>query len=193
MSAPALGTVAHTLLAMRGVWLDHVEIFNLAGQPLDEDPLAGSPGKAPFDNLVYVDFDGENFCQTNVTFRGRPLAVKTFSGRLIDGTLVFDRLGPNAPEHIGASAGPGTLFLNARRVGEAWSHYLEPDVLTLLSPIERTRVTMLYRNGVAVRTLRAHGTRLAPSAAQRMDWDPRGIDGPVHQQSAFTDVFRADA
>jgi len=52
---------------------------------------------------------------------------------------------------------------------------------------------MLYRNGVAVRTLRAHGTRLAPSAAQRMDWDPRGIDGPVHQQSAFTDVFRADA
>jgi len=193
MNAPALGTVAHTLMAMRGVWHDHVEIFDLAGQPLDEDSLAGSPGSAPFDNLVYVDFDGENFRQTNVTFRGRPVTAKTFSGKVIDGTLVFDRLGPNAPEHIGAGAGPGTLFLNARKVGEAWSHYLEPDVLTLLNPTERTRITMLYRNGVAVRTLRAHGTRLAPSAEQRVSWDPRGEDGPVHQASAFTDVFRDDA
>ena len=192
MSAPTLGTVAHTLTAMRGIWHDHVEIFDLAGHALDEDALAGSPGSAPFDNLVYVDFDGVTFRQTNVTFRGRPVAAKTFSGRLIDGTLVFDRLGPDAPEHIGAGAGPGTLFLNARRVDEAWSHYLEPDVLTLLNPNERTRITMLYRDGTAVRTLRAHGTRLAPCADQRISWDPRGPDGPVHQKSAFTDVFRAD-
>ncbi len=42
MSAPTLGTVAHTLLAMRGVWHDHVEIFDLTGQALDEDTLAGT-------------------------------------------------------------------------------------------------------------------------------------------------------
>ena len=188
--APLLGTVAHTLFAMRGIWHDHVEVFDLAGRPLAEDLLAGSPGSAPFDNLVYVDFDGDRWIQTNVTFRGRPLAAKTFSGRLVDGVLLFDQLGPGAPQHIGTGAGPGTLFLNASRVTDSWSRYLEPDVVTLLGPNERTRVTLLYRDGQAVRTLRAHGTRLAPSAHQRMTWDPRGPEGDVHERRMVTNAFQ---
>ncbi|MBN95973.1 MAG: hypothetical protein CL928_18180 [Deltaproteobacteria bacterium] len=174
---------------MRGIWHDHVEVYDLAGRPLAEDPLAGSPGSAPFDNLVYVDFDGERWIQTNVTFRGRPLASKTFSGRLVDGVLRFDQLGPGAPQHIGTGAGPGTLFLNACRVADSWSRYLEPDVVTLLSPNERTRVTLLYRGGEAIRTLRAHGTRLAPTADKRVPWDPRGPEGDVHERRTVTHAF----
>ena len=88
---------------MRGVWHDHVEIFDLAGNPLADDPHSGSPRPAPYDNLVYIDFDGVVFARTNVTFRGRPLHTQTFSGKLVDGMLVFDRLGPEAPVHIGVS------------------------------------------------------------------------------------------
>ncbi|MBJ93951.1 MAG: hypothetical protein CMP23_05675 [Rickettsiales bacterium] len=189
-AAPLLGTVAHTLTAMRGVWHDHVEVYDLAGRPLTEDLLAGSPGSAPFDNLVYIDFDGERWIQTNVTFRGRPLSAKTFSGRLVDGVLQFDSLGPEAPRHMGTGAGPGTLFLNAYQVTDSWTRYLEPDVVTLLSPNERTRVTLLYRDGKAVRTLRAHGTRLAPSAHKRLDWDPRGADGEVHERPMVTNAYQ---
>ena len=53
-----VGSVGHNLMQMRGVWHDHVEIFDLAGKPLEDDPLSGTPGAAPFDNLVYIDFDG---------------------------------------------------------------------------------------------------------------------------------------
>ena len=70
---PTPGTVADTLTRMRGVWHDHVEVYDLAGNPLSEDALSGTPGPAPFDNLVYVDFDGFIYRQTNVTFRGRPI------------------------------------------------------------------------------------------------------------------------
>ena len=184
------GSVAHTLGAMRGVWHDHVEIFDLSGRPLAADERSGTPGAAPFDNLVYIDFDGRNYVQTNVTFRGRPLHARTFRGRIEAGVLVFARLGPDDPEHIGVSGGAGVLFFNPRRVTEAWGRYHEPDCIRLLGPGVRTRTTLLYRDGVAVRTLTAHGNRLAPVADRPLAWDPRGADGAVHEAHRDTTVFR---
>jgi hypothetical protein len=185
-----IGSVGHNLTSMSGVWHDHVEVFDLSGAPLQEDTASGTPGAAPFDNLVYIDFDGESYRQTNVTFRGRPLHVRSFRGTLQDGVLVFHRLGPDDPEHIGVSGGPGVLFYGARKVTEAWQRYAEPDCIRLLGPGQRTRTTLLYRGGVAVRTLTAMGTRVAPVADRRVPWDPRGTEGPVHDETRDTLVFK---
>lgn len=187
------GTVGHTLTQLVGVWHDHLEVYDPAGQPLAEDAHSGTPGAAPWDNLVYIDFDGQRYRQTNVTFRGRPLHVRSFAGELRAGVLVFDRLGPEAPEHIGVGAGPGVLIFCPRAVDDAWQRYSEPDVIRLLGPGQRTRTTVLYRHGVVVRTLTAYGVRLSPSTAQRLAWDPRGAEGPVHPAPGETQVFRRGA
>lgn len=186
------GTVGHTLSLMNGVWHDRVEVFSLAGLALAEDTLSGTPGAAPFDNLVYVSFDGASYTQTNVTFRGRPLHTRTFRGKLEDGVLVFDRLGPDDPEHIGVSGGPGILFFNPRRMTDAWNRYHEPDCIRLLGPGQRTRTTVLYRDGVAQRTLTANGYKVAPDASLRVPWDPRGPEGSVHEPHRDTLVFRKE-
>jgi hypothetical protein len=183
------GSVAHTLTALRGVWHDHVEVFDLQGRLLPEDTHAGTPGAAPFDNLVYLDFDGEHYRQTNVTFAGRPLHARSFAGRLVDGVLVFDRLGPDDPEHVGVSGGPGVILFAARRLAAGAQRYFEPDWIKVEQPGLRMRTTLLYRDGVAVRTLTARGTRLSPLPTARLSWDPRGADGPVHEPRRDTPVF----
>lgn len=187
-SAP-IGSVAHTLATMSGVWHDRVEVFDLSGRPLAMDERAGTPGPAPFDNLVYVDFDGTDYRQTNVTFRGRPFHARTFRGSIKDGVLVFAQLGPGDPTHIGVSGGPGILFFNPLRVTEAWGRYHEPDCIRLLGPSARTRTTLLYRDGVAVRTLTAYGQKIGPITDRRVPWDPRGAEGPVHEPHRDTPVF----
>ena len=184
-----LGSVGHSLSQMAGVWHDRVEIYSPDGTPLVEDPASGTPGPAPFENLVYVSFDGDRLVQTNVAFRGRPLASRTFSGRLIDGVLHFDRLGPNDPGHIGVSGGPGILFFVAGELGEATQRYCEPDCVRLLGPSERTRTTVLYRGGKVIRTLTTYGTRLSPQVEHRLACDPRGPDGPIHDGYHPTAVF----
>ncbi|MBL8046582.1 MAG: hypothetical protein JNL09_08580 [Anaerolineales bacterium] len=103
---------------------------------------------------------------------------------------MFNKLGPDAPEHIGVSGGPGILFFTPRHVDEAWQRYSEPDCIRLIDANHRTRTTVLYRNGVAVRTLTAYGQRLAATAHQRVELDPRGPDGPVHNLPGETQVFR---
>jgi len=184
-----IGSVGHTLMAMRGVWHDRVSIFSLAGVPLADDRYSGTPGPAPLENLVYIDFDGVRYVQTNVAFRGREPSCRSFSGTMTEGVLVFDRLGPDAPEHIGVSGGPGVLIFSARQVCEAWSRYHEPDWVRLIGPGQRTRTTLLYRGGEAVRTLTAEGVKIAPSAERRVIWDPRGPDGPAHEPLRGTHVF----
>lgn len=184
------GTVGHTLTRLCGVWHDHIEVFDLAGHPLAVDEYSGTPGASPWDNLVYIDFDGEIYRQTNVTFKGRPLHVRSFAGRLVEGVLVFNKLGPDAPEHVGVSGGPGVLFFCPRAVDAAWQRYSEPDCIRLIGASERTRTTVLYRYGVAVRTLTANGYKLAPVADPRVPWDPRGPEGPVHHFPSETLVFK---
>ena len=186
-----VGTVGHLLMEMRGVWHDHIEVFSLDGQMLAEDTHSGTPGSAPWDNLVYIDFDGERYCQTNVTFQGRPLHSRTFEGTLTDGVLVFDKLGPEAPEHVGVSAGPNMLIFGAREVTEGFHRYAEPDFINLSNfGRTRTRTTLLYRNGKAVRTMRAMGTKLRPMANERVMFDPRGAEGPVHERRKDTLAFK---
>ena len=73
-----VGSVAHNLMLMRGVWHDRIELFELDGSPREHDTQGGTPGASPYENLVYIDFDGVELRQTNVTFRGRPLHVRSF-------------------------------------------------------------------------------------------------------------------
>jgi hypothetical protein len=184
-----VGSVGHNLTLMCGVWHDHCEAFSPSGEPLAEDALSGTPGASPWDNLVYVSFDGESYRQTNVTFQGRPAHERTFHGKLVEGVLYFGKLGPDDPDHIGYSGGPGVLFFSGKHVTDAWQRYAEPDCIRLVGTSERTRTTLLYRNGVAVRCLTANGTRIAPVADRRVPWDPRGPEGPVHGEPKATLVF----
>ena len=186
-----VGSVGYNLMLLRGTWHDHIELYNLDGTPLDDDSTAGSgsPGPGPFDNLVYIDFDGEQLSLTNVHIRGRETAAKTFTGRMRDELLVFDPLGPGAYENIGMSGGPGILTFNARQLDPSTDVYMEPDFIMLTAPGERVRHTVLYRNGEAVRTLTAKGTRLWPSCDRRHPLDPRGEDGPVHEQPFSSSIW----
>ena len=185
-----VGSVGYNLALMCGVWHDHLELFELDGTPRFQDTQGGQPGASPFDNLVYIDFDGVNYRQTNVTFRGRPLHVRSFTATLRDGIMEFDKLGPNDPGHVGVSGGPGVLIFTPRRIDESWQHYSEPDYIRLIGPNQRTRNTMLYRDGKLVRTLSVTGYRLSPVADRRMPFDPRGADGPVHEMKSTTQVFQ---
>ena len=187
-----IGSVGHNLLQLRGTWHDHIELYNLDGTPLDDDSAAGSgsPGPGPFDNLVYIDFDGERFALTNVHIRGRELSAKTFTGSLQDNLLLFDQLGPGAYENIGMSGGPGILTFNARKLGAATDVYMEPDFIMLTAPGERVRHTVLYRHGEANRTLTARGTRLLPTSDSRHSLDPRGPDGPVHEPAFSSPIWQ---
>jgi hypothetical protein len=196
MSSPyptfPIGSVGYNLMLLRGVWHDHIELYNLDGTPLDDDSTAGAgtPGAGPFDNLVYIDFDGEQLQLTNVHIRGREPAAKTFRGHMQDGLLVFDALGPGAYENIGMSGGHGILTFNARQLGAAAEVYMEPDFIMLTAPGERVRHTVLYRGGEAVRTLTAKGTRLWPTCDQRHALDPRGSEGPVHEPSFSSPIWQ---
>jgi hypothetical protein len=183
------GSVGETLTLMQGVWHDHIQLFNLDGDPLERDQASGTPGKAPYDNLVYIEFDGEIYRQTNVTFRGRPLHVRSFGGVLQNQILRFKTLGPDDPSHIGVSGGPGRLIFAPQNITPSWERYAEPDFIQLLGPGQRQRVTLLYRQGKAVRTLLATGTKISPFFHVRLPLDPRGPDGPVHEEISQTFVF----
>ena len=187
----AVGSVGYNLMLLRGTWHDHIELYELDGTPLDDDSQAGSgsPGPGPFDNLVYIDFDGAHLQLTNVHLRGRALAAKTFTGQLRDNLLVFDPLGPGAYENVGMSGGPGILTFNARKLGAATDVYMEPDFIMLTAPGERVRHTVLYRDGEAARTLTARGTRLWPTCDRRHPLDPRGPEGPVHEQPFSSTIW----
>jgi len=187
----SIGSVGYNLMLLRGTWHDHIELYNLDGTPLDDDSTAGSgsPGPGPFDNLVYIDFDGEKLSLTNVHIRGRETAAKTFTGYMREDLLVFDPLGPGAYENIGMSGGPGILTFNARQLDKSTDVYMEPDFIMLTAPGERVRHTVLYRNGEAVRTLTAKGTRLWPSCERRHTLDPRGEDGPVHEEPFSSSIW----
>ncbi len=183
-------TVGQLLMEMRGVWHDHVVAYALSGEPLDVDTYAGASGAIPFDNIVYIDFDGRIYRQTNVTFRGRPLHVRSFTGVLEDDILRFDKLGPEDPGHIGVAGGPNVLIFASSQYNAATMRYSEPDFIYLPAPNQRIRSTLLYRDGVAVRTLCAQGYKLTPDTSRRVAFDPRGSDGAVHEARSVTYVYQ---
>jgi len=185
--------VVDLLLAMHGVWVDHLEAFHPDGTPMADDPHGGAPGPFPYDNLVYCDIDAVTgtYRQTNVTLRGRPLKHRSFTAQLGgDGILRFDRLGPDDPGHVGVSGGPGVLwFTSDTTTHHGLARFSEPDHIRLLGAGQRTRVTTLYRGGRLVRTMTAAGSRVADDPTHRVAWDPRGADGSVHEAKEDTLVF----
>jgi hypothetical protein len=185
MSEFPIGSVGHSLGQMVGVWHDKITLYQLDGTPLNDDTEAGSgtPGASPFENLVYISFDGSKFALTNVHIAGRPPIAKTFTGAMRDNLLVFDPLGPGAYENVGMSGGPGILTFNAQRLGPGCDIYMEPDFIMLTSPTTRIRHTVLYRGGEAVRTLTARGQKLSNDSSCRHPLDPRGLDGAVHGET----------
>lgn len=185
-----VGSVGHSLWQLRGTWHDHVELFDLDGQELSEDSKAGSPGSSPFENLVYIDFDGDALKLTNVHLKGRQTSAKTFTGNMRDGLLVFDSLGPGAYENVGISGGPGILTFTALSLDKATDVYMEPDFIIITAPGKRTRHTVLYRDGQAIRTLTAKGERLCESTDSRHAMDPRGTDGPVHEKPFQAEIWK---
>ncbi len=183
------GSVAANLMLMRGIWHDRVELFELDGTPLQFDEHGGTPGASPYENIVYIDFDGENFKQTNVTFRGRPVHVRSFESKVVDGILRFNKLGEGDAGHVGISGGSGILIFTPMTIDDSWQRYSEPDFIRI-DGNTRTRHTMLYRNGRLVRTLKATGQKIAETAEHRVSFDPRGMDGDVHDIQSVTDVFK---
>ena len=66
---------------------------------------------------------------------------------------------------------------------------MEPDFILLTGPDQRIRHTVLYRDGVAIRTLTATGERLSQDCSRRHELDPRGNDGPVHGESFSAGIW----
>jgi hypothetical protein len=186
-------SVAENLLLFRGVWHDQISAYAPTGVELTEDPLGGSPGPVPYEQLVYLDIEGDQFIQTNVVLRGRDPHARTFRGSIVDGVLIFDRLGPNAPEMVGVSGGPGVLVFAPRRIDEqGTTRFHDPDYIRHLGGNQRTRTTTLYRDGELVRVLTVMGTRISSDPTQRVSQDPRGATGPVHQSTTVSDVYSAE-
>jgi len=185
-------SVAQTLRLLRGVWHEHIAGYDFSGNELTDDPEAARPGPLPFEQLVYLDLDGDDYRQTNVVVRGRPAHTRTFTGRIVDGILHFD-LPEGAPDIVGVSAGPGTVVFGPTRLDGPAARYAEPDWVRHLGNNQRTRTTALYRHGVLVRTLTANATRINEDPTRRLPWDPRGADGPVHDGSAQTTVYREES
>lgn len=181
------------LWAMRGVWRDRLSAFEPNGDELAHDPHGGAPGPFPYENLVYVDFDGSTWMQTNVVLSGRDPHERTFTATVADGVLRFDRLGPEAPEHVGVSGGPGRIWFVAESLGEdGLQRYAEPDLITLEGD-HRWRHTVLWRHGRLARTLSVEGTRVGADPSVRHPLDPRGSGGDPHGVRSSTDHYRAVA
>lgn len=184
-------SVAQSLRRMRGVWIDVITVHSLQGEQLSEDVHSGTPGAAPFENIVYIDFDGLHYRQTNVTYKGRKLHTRSFEGLVNDGILHFSKLGEDDPDHLGVSGGEGVIIFCPGRITPAWFRYAEPDFIQLIGDRHRVRRTLLYRDGKAIRTLSAHGTKIQDDAKSRVSFDPRGQQGEVHGPRIMTKVFKS--
>lgn len=190
-------SVVDNLYAMRGVWHDRLRGFHPNGSPMDFDEHGGTPGPFPYENLVYIDFDGTNYEQTNVVVTGRPLHVRSFRATVVDGVLRFGQLGAGDPGHVGVSAGPGVLVFTPGVIDDSLKRFSDPDFILLNGPPDRPtsrlRVTTLYRYARIVRVLRVEGERVSDDPTKRVATDPRGRRGAVHDRPSPTSVYDAAA
>jgi hypothetical protein len=179
----------HDLHAMVGVWHDTLCAYDLRGVAVAEDPFGGVPGPFPYENLVYVDFDGETYRQTNVTIAGRPLHVRTFTATVRDGVLRFAPLGPQAPVHVGVSGGPGLIWFIAENLSsEGLQRYCEPDLIRIEGD-SRWRQTILFRDAALVRPMLVTGTRIGHETSSIHARDPRPAGSLVHQGTTATNQY----
>jgi hypothetical protein len=179
------------LTAMVGVWRDELTATDAEGVPVLWDHHGGIPGAFPYTNLVYVDFDGVKYQQTNVTIAGRDLHERSFTATVRDGVLIFDRLGPEAPEHRGVSGGPGLVWFVATNLGDSGlQRYAEPDLIRIDGD-RRWRDTVLWRNGALARLLHVEGTRVSVSTTELHPLDPRPGGTAVHGQRSVTTNYQS--
>jgi len=179
-----------TLESMRGVWRDDLRAFGPASEALTWDDAGGVTGAFPYTNLVYVDFDGERYQQTNVVLDGRPHHERSFTATVVEGRLTFDRLGPDAPVHVGVSGGPGLIWFVADDLSEpGLQRYAEPDLIRIQGD-RRWRDTVLWRNATLARTLHVEGVRLTVDTTRPHELDPRGLDHPVHGVRSVTTHYQ---
>ena len=177
------------LFAMCGVWRDTCRAYDPTGDEIYYDHAGGAPGEFPFDNLVYVDFDGERYLQTNVSVDRTTLQERTFGATVANACLTFDRLGPEAPRHVGHSGGPGLIWFVAADCGDpGLRNYCEPDLIRLEGD-RRWRNTVLWRDRSIARLLRVEGVRLSQDTAVRHQLDPRP-PGPVHGARSQTTHYQ---
>lgn len=179
------------LYSMCGVWRDHLSARGPRGEVLTWDEYGGVPGAFPYENLVYCDFDGERWLQTNVVLSGREHHERSFTATVSNGRLTFDTLGPDAPPHVGISGGPGIIWF----VSESNSHpglhrYAEPDMIRLQGD-QRWRDTVLWRDGALARVLHVAGERLSRETSQPHELDPRGQDSSTHAQRSVTTNYQS--
>ena len=185
------------LAAMCGVWRDRLRAFDPLGVELDQDLHGGVPGAFPYENLVYVDLDADmaagtgSYTQTNVVLSGRDFHQRTFTATVADGQLRFDRLGPEAPVHVGISGGPGRIWFVAEAItAPGLARYAEPDLIRIDGD-RRWRHTVLWRDGALARVLDVEGERIAASTGEIHPLDPRGAGHPVHGERSVTTNYSA--
>jgi len=189
----ATDQLATDLAAMCGVWRDRLSAQDPRGRAMTEDALGGVPGAFPYENLVYVDFDGTHYRQTNVVLSGREPHERTFTARVSGGELRFDPLGPEAPLHVGISGGPGLIWFVAASVRDVGlQQYAEPDLIRIEGD-RRWRDTVLWRHGELARTLHVEGVRLETDTSVPHPLDPRGAHHPVHGDRSVTTSYAAPA
>lgn len=177
------------LTSMVGVWREYLAAYSRGGTPLSNDDAGGVPGPFPYENLVYVDFDGHRYTQTNVVLSGRQPDQRTFTATVADGVFRFDHLGPDAPTHMGVSGGPGLIWFVAERITDVGvSRYSEPDLIRIEGD-RRWRNTALWRDGKLTRLLAAEGVRLSTDTAIPHELDPRGAGSPVHGTKSVTHQY----
>ena len=187
------GEPTDDLLAMRGVWRDHLRAYDSHGVEVDHDHYGGVSGPFPYENLVYVDFDGSTYTQTNVTLSGRTPSVRTFEASVCSNVLTFRILGPEAPIHIGVSGGPGLIwFVPQSLAPDGIQRYSEPDLIRIDGD-RRWRTTVLYRNAEFVRTMLVEGVRLTSVTEVKHALDPRAAAESVHAIRSSTDHYRSTA
>lgn len=191
------GQLLADLGSMRGVWRDRLRAFAPDGVELAEDLHGGVPGAFPYENLVYVDLDADvaagtgRYTQTNVVLSGREFHQRTFTATVADGQLRFDRLGPDAPVHVGISGGPGRIwFVAGSTTAPGLARYAEPDLIRVEGD-RRWRHTVLWRNGELARVLDVEGERLATSTGSVHALDPRDDGHPVHGERSVTTNYTA--
>ena len=114
--------------------------------------------------------------------KGRSPGARTrfWTADVADGVLRFRRLGPEAPQHVGVSGGPGLIWFVAESMSEpGLQRYCEPDLIRLDGNL-RWRTTVLWRDARLVRPMLVQGTRFTSDTARTHEWDPRGADAAVH-------------
>ena len=189
---PTVPQLEVDLAAMRGVWRDRLHATGPDGVELRQDEAGGVPGAFPYENLVYVDLDDGAYTQTNVVLSGRELHERTFTATVTDGVLRFDHLGPEAPAHLGVSAGAGLIWFVAESIThEGVGRYAEPDLIRIEGD-RRWRDTVLWRHGALARLLHVEGERVGRDTTTRHPLDPRGTEGPVHGERSVTTNYRSD-